>query len=412
LTPSGALSPLTPYTLTIGVGLRGSAGEQLAGPLTTSFTTGDRQWQTAGAIETGDVNIAENPQIAMNARGDAVAVWRRLDNQITRVWSNNYTAGGGWGTALPIGPDIGPSIQGPVRTPQVAMDGSGNAIAVWPQSDDGHYRIWATRYAAGSGWGTAVSLEPNAGATTSDVSANPQIKLDANGNAIAVWEHYDSVSSRIWSNRYTVAASGWGTARMIQSGDPVQAFNAQIAIDTAGNALVVWLRSDAAQRNEIWSVRYTAGGDWGIAGRISDNGSGAGSPQIAMDASGNVLAVWNQLDSGTSSSTRWNRYTVGAGWGTAATIEPGDGTRVGDARIACDANGNALAVWEHSIGMNSEVRSSRYTVGGGWAPAVNAGSTGAVLDPVVAIDSTGNALAVWQQIDSSNVSVLWANRFE
>src|SRR6266702_4369207 len=55
VTPGGALSAATPYTLTIGVGLRGSAGEQLASPVTTSFTTADRQWQTAATIETGNV---------------------------------------------------------------------------------------------------------------------------------------------------------------------------------------------------------------------------------------------------------------------------------------------------------------------------------------------------------------------
>ena len=34
------------------------------------------------------------------------------------------------------------------------------------------------------------------------------------------------------------------------------------------------------------------------------------------------------------------------------------------------------------------------------------------LDPVIAIDSAGNALAVWQQLDSANISLVWANRFE
>jgi hypothetical protein len=51
-------------------------------------------------------------------------------------------------------------------------------------------------------------------------------------------------------------------------------------------------------------------------------------------------------------------------------------------------------------------------VGGGWAAALNAGNTGDVLEPVIALDSGGNGLAVWQQVDSSNIGLLWANRFE
>jgi hypothetical protein len=463
VTPSSELSPLTSYTLTMGVGLRGSAGERLAGPVATSFTTGDRQWRTGVAIETGDVNIVEDPQIAVDGRGDAVVVWRRSDSNGTRVWSNGYTASSGWGTALAIGPTIDPGTQGPVRTPQVAMDASGNAIAVWPQSDGGNYKVWANRYTAGAGWGAAASIEPNASTVASDISAAPQIRFDANGNAIALWERSaglyshvwwnrytaaagwgtaapvdntaavagsaqiafstngdaiavwdqsDGASFHIWSSRYTAAAGSWGTARMIESDDAVQAFNAQIGIDAAGNALVVWIQSDGAMRNEVWSNRYTPLSGWDTARAISDHAGGAGSPQLAMDANGDALVVWRQSDSSTSFSIRWNRYVAASGWGTAAAIEPGDGAFAGDPQIACDSSGNALAVWEHENGAHTEIRSSRFTVGGGWAASLNAGNTGDVLDPVIALDSAGNGLAVWQQVDSSNIGLVWANRFE
>jgi hypothetical protein len=463
VTPSGELSPLTSYTLTIGIALRGSAGEQLTGPVTTSFKTGDRQWRTPVAIETGDVNIVEDPQIAVDARGDAVVVWRRSESNGTRVWSNRYTAGSGWGTALAIGPGIDPGTQGPVQTPQVAMDASGNAIAVWPQSDGGNYKIWANRYTAGAGWGTAASIEPNASTVASDISAAPLVRFDANGNAIALWERSAGLNSHvwwnrfttvagwstaapvdntaavagsaqiafsangdaiavwdrsdgagfhIWSSRYAAAAGSWGTAQMIANDGAAQAFNAQIEIDAAGNALVVWIQSDSAMRTEIWSNRFTAVSGWDTARLVSDNAGGTGSPKLAMDASGNALVVWRQSDSSTSSSIRWNRYVAGSGWGTAAAIEPGDGTFVGDPQIACDSSGNALAVWEHESGVHTEIRSSRFMVGGGWAAALNAGNTGDVLEPVIALDSGGNGLAVWQQVDSPNIGLVWANRFE
>jgi hypothetical protein len=122
--------------------------------------------------------------------------------------------------------------------------------------------------------------------------------------------------------------------------------------------------------------------------------------------------VWPQFDNSTSSSVRWNRHTASTGWGTAAQIEPGNGTYVWDPQIACDPSGNALLVWDRADSVHSEIRSSRYTVSGGWAASVNAGSTGDVLYPVIVIDLAGNALALWQQSDGSHVSFLWANRFE
>jgi hypothetical protein len=295
--------------------------------------------------------------------------------------------------------------------PQIKFDTNGNAIAVWARSDSTTTsHVWSNRYSAGSGWGAAARIDDDAVA-----ASTAQIAFDTSGNAIAVWDQSDSAGSfHIWAKRYTAAASAWGTARMIPDTDTVQAFDAQIGIDTAGNALAVWAKSDGLQREtEIWASRYTANGDWGMAVRVSDPLADVGTPQVALDANGDAIVVWHQIEgSAHTTSVRWNRYTAGGSWGTAALIDTGDGS-VGDPQVASDPNGNAVAVWEQlGSGSHSEIRSSRYTVGSGWAATVNAGSTADVLQTALATDSAGNAIAVWQQIDSSNISIMWANRFE
>ncbi|HLB02938.1 MAG TPA: hypothetical protein VJM77_07390 [Nitrospiria bacterium] len=67
----------------------------------------------------------------------------------------------------------------------MAMDGFGNAMAVWVQ--DSH--IWANRFVAGT-----LSLED---ATQIEVSAgtasNPQVAMDGSGNAMAVWTQGNDV---------------------------------------------------------------------------------------------------------------------------------------------------------------------------------------------------------------------------
>jgi hypothetical protein len=341
-------------------------------------------------------------------------VWPQGDSNNDKIWAVAYIAGMGWGTPASVEPNASTASHTSFM-PQIEFDANGNAIAVWVRGDSTTSHIWSSRYVAGTGWNTATPVDANVDLAEAE---EPQIAFDTNGNAIVVWTQSDATGFHIWTNRYTAAASTWGTPRTIDNGITFSTSDPQIGVDPAGNALVVWYQgvlvsSTGPARPEIWSNRYTAGRDWGPAVRVSDTTDGAGFPQLAMDANGDALAVWRQSVSTTSSSVRWNRYTTAGGWGTAAVIEPDDGTFVGTPQIACDPAGNALAVWRHlGTGATSEIRSSRYTVSGGWAASINAGNTADVQDPAVAIDSAGNALAVWQQLDSSNVSLVWANRFE
>jgi hypothetical protein len=51
---------------------------------------------------------------------------------------------------------------------------------------------------AGVGWGTAALIETdNAGGAVA-----PQIAVDPTGNAIAVWYQFDGTRFNIWANRF------------------------------------------------------------------------------------------------------------------------------------------------------------------------------------------------------------------
>ena len=69
---------------------------------------------------------------------------------------------------------------------------------MWAQFDGTRNNIWANRYTAGTGWGTAALIETNnAGSADS-----PQVAINANGNALAVWRQSDGTRDNIWANRY------------------------------------------------------------------------------------------------------------------------------------------------------------------------------------------------------------------
>ncbi len=261
------------------------------------YTVG-QGWGAAALIETDNASSAFDPQIAFDTGGNALTVWSQSDGTRTNIWSNRYTAGIGWSTPTLIETDNAGNTYGP----QIAIDADGNALAVWYQSDGTRFNIWSNRYTAGTGWGTAVLVETdNAGR-----AYDPQIAIDANGNALAVWYQSDGTLTNIWANRYT-AGTGWGTAVLVETDNAGRAYGPQIAIDADGNALAVWSQSDGT-RDNVWSNRYTVGQGWGTAALIeTDNAGSTYYPQIAFDANGNALAVWYQFD-GTRNNVWSNRY--------------------------------------------------------------------------------------------------------
>jgi hypothetical protein len=360
------------------------------------------RWQTAQLIETDNVGSASVPQIAMDSAGNALAVWKQWDGTRDSIWSNRYVAGSGWQSAQLIETDNAGHAGGP----QIAMDSAGNALAVWWQWDGTRDSIWSNRYVAGSGWQTAQLIETHPGYVNS-----PQIAMDGAGNALAVWKQWDGTRDSIWSNRY-VAGSGWQSAQLIETGDAGSAFDPQIAMDGAGNALAVWRQSDGMHYN-IWSDRYVAGSGWQSAQLIEiDDASDAYDPQIAMDGAGNALAVWHQSDN-THSSIWFNRYVAGSGWQSAQPIATDSAEDAVFPQIAIDGAGNALAVWRQTTdSWRENIWSSRYVSGSGWQSAqlIETDNAGDAFHPRIVMDRAGNALAVWQQSDGTRYNI-WSNRY-
>ena len=304
---------------------------------------------------------------------------------------------GTWGYAAII--DAGANN---AYAPQVSFDSAGNASAVWEQYDGTHYRIYANRYVAGIGWGSAATID--AGANN---AYNPQVSFDSAGNAIAVWRQWDGSNYRIYANRY-VAGTGWGSAGIIDAG----ANNAslpQVSFDSAGNAISVWQQSDGTY-NRIYANRYVAGTGWGSAVAIETNPNDAADPQVSFDSAGNAIAVWYQSD-GNYSRIYSNRYVAGTGWGAATAIET-DANDAYNPQVSFDSAGNAIAVWYQSDGTYNRIYSNRYVAGTGWglAAAIETNANTA-SDPQVSFDSAGNAISVWQQSDST-YNRIYANRFQ
>ncbi len=369
--------------------------------------TASSGWDDGELVATNNM-AAVDPQIAIDANGNVLIVWLQSDGTYNSLWSKRYTVENGWGEPEKVEDNHGNS-----STPQIEIDENGNALVVWLLYNGTDYSIRSNHYTVGSSsWGEPATVGPNGKSS----SPSLQVAIDSAGNALAVWKKSDGEHFNIWWNRYTVDSSGWGTPALLEDNDSGNTSSPQVAINSAGNALAVWQQSDGT-RTSIWSNRYTVGSNWGEPMLVEDNDSGnASSPRVTIDVNGNALVVWRQFEGTSSNFSIWsNRYTVGSDWGKAAALEFNENSSASNPRIAFDSIGNALAVWQERNGTpsNDSIWSNRYTTSSGWGEAelLESNDDGNAYNPQVAIDTSGNAVAIWLQDNDTHYN-LWFNRFE
>ena len=186
---------VTTYAGACGKSSGGSSAGSSAAPAAPS--TG---WGTAGLVETGDIGpIGGDPRVAIDANGNAIAVWQQGNNTVK---ANRYVAGAGWGTPT----DIQISTDPINSVPQIAMDANGNAIAVWSQKDGLlPYNIYQKRYTVISSWNASSMISDG----LSDASAS-QIAVSTNGDAMAVWsQDAGSGQYNAMASSYSVTTTNW-----------------------------------------------------------------------------------------------------------------------------------------------------------------------------------------------------------
>ena len=92
--------------------------------------------------------------------------------------------------------DLSPP-DGFAQDPQVALDASGNAVAVWAQqaTSQSTYIVRAATRPAGGSWSRPSSLSDG-----TRIAGAPQVAVTPDGDAVVVWQHNSSGLSVIQSS--------------------------------------------------------------------------------------------------------------------------------------------------------------------------------------------------------------------
>ena len=199
-------------------------------------------WSSPRLVSDGRFTVAR-PSVAVTGKGEVVVAWTQSGATVTRP---NPTIGpltisaairssrGSWGSPRQIGTSAH-FIDAGVGT---AANAHGDAIVVWrgvQQLSHGHHTdaVQSSYRAAGAGFGGTQTVRE--GSTPTTVTGQV-VALDDRGTAYAAWSRGSTPAVRI-GTRSRGARGSWGTARTI---GPAPSSRPVIAVTTDRTALVAW----------------------------------------------------------------------------------------------------------------------------------------------------------------------------
>jgi PKD domain len=329
------------------------------------------------------------PRVTIDPLGNAVAVWLRLEGGNRIVQAATRPAGGAFGSAV----DVSDSDED-AMDPRVALSPSGDVVVAWLQWDGGDTTVQASLWPAGGSFGPPVALSPSAPSADS-----PEVAIDAAGTAIVVWTRFDGADVLAEAAVRPAGGSFPPTPAPEALSDPGgDASCPQIAIDPAGEATVVWCRSDGAN-DVVQAATRPAGGSFEPAVDVSASDGMASAPDVGVDAAGTATAVWDAID-GSRLVVQAATRLAGGDFSRPVDLSA-DGDAIG-AKIAVSPDGDAVVAWRGHDGADTIVEAATRPVGGSFGPPVDLSAPGGdAREPRVAIDDEGSALVVWERFDGA-----------
>ena len=177
---------------------------------------------------------AFDPAVAVDPSGNSLMLWTRSDGTNLRIQAKFRAADGTFGPTTTVSTSGRDAFE-----PRVAFDPTGNALAVYTQFDGSFGRTHAAFRPAGGSFGGDQTISPGGGTATA-----PQISIDSTGKAIAVWYRFEGTTDRVQA---AVRPPGGSFGAAVTLSDPsVEAFDPRVVAgpNADANAAVVWTGSD------------------------------------------------------------------------------------------------------------------------------------------------------------------------
>ena len=349
----------------------------------------------------------EDPSVAVDASGNLVVVWssRGQDGSDLGIVGRRFDPAGG-----PLGDEfqVNSFTSGRQSQPAVASDAAGNIVVVWSSDgNDGNGSGVFARYFDPSGIARSDEFQVNA--FTSGRQSQPGVTSDAAGNVVVVWssDGNDGSGSGIFAKAYDAGGNPRSGEFQINVFTPDNQDQPSVASDTAGNIVVAW--SSAGQDGSgsgVFGRRFDPSGA-PIGDEFQANVTTADAqlaPAIASDAAGNFFVVWKSVGQDGSEGGIYGRRFDASGTPLGEELQVSSTATGNQDRpaAAVDASGNLIVVWDSADQDGGGIGVFGRTLDPAGAPTgdefpVNVTTAGDQSAPAVAAGS-GFAV-VWQSAD-------------
>jgi hypothetical protein len=299
---------------------------------------------------------ATTPDVAMNARGDAAAVWVRGTGRSRQIVASHRPLAGGWTRPEGISRRGRPSID-----PKVAVAPDGRIVTVWRQvARNRAVRVGGRRRAQAVYVARARELPPLAERWEPIATlSSPRQKvgraflgLDARGVAVAAW-HWGTGTrpgepGYVGEVQLAQRAPGapWSAPQRASTAeDCVRVRRPRVAVGASGHAVVWWQCDLRGGRSVAAGVARGPDEAFGAEARMPITGGREIAADMAVAPDGRAVAV-----SGVGGTLRWWRGPVSQAGASLAEL-PALGTSeqlergVGSPRIAAGSSSDALSAW-------------------------------------------------------------------
>lgn len=355
-------------------------------------------WQVPEPVSPAGEN-AIAPRIAVDGAGNATAVWQRfiaVPESRTVFASERSAATGTWSAPAALG--------SPGAEPAVSVNAAGMAVAVWRELGAVDERAMASvRSAPGAAWSTAEPLS-GAGDDASPVAA----KIDVAGNAVAVW--IARPTPRVQASSRPASTGVWDTTPTLLSGTLDAQLDLALGMDAAGNATAIFSAFDnVAMQTSVQSATKAAGGAWGShTSIIESNDITTARPALAVHPSGRMVALWSEVSMAGRTLRSASRTAAANPWGS-----PVDLRDLGDTPSCCGvaigSTGDVTVITALAGVIEAQ---QRVGDNGSWGPAVTLGTDFFNTAPTAGGDDAGHVIGLWTRNGGQSTSDLVTATFD
>lgn len=376
------------------------------------FSTALQRWMSPQSIIVAGAGL-NTPQLIVDKFGTVTLIWRELFresvNNLT-LFASRSTKGGPWTTPVPLNslPSSTPTdAQIPVS---MVVDAQGNVTVAWLEQDltSTNYAIGTARFTADIN--TAPTLYPFLDGASPNANSNvvPQLVVDQLGYVTAVWQENTGVNFAVQAARLSPSGSAWSTPFNLDGVSPNAngAITPQMVVDTTGVVTAVWQEKSGAQV-AVQTARFVpttgGGGAWTTYTALAPalaNADGSLAPAIIVDKNNSVTitavdaALLVWPSSFVTGASSWTYPLVPLNNGAVYTLTP--------LSMVADDSGVVTALWLNDTGTGGIAVQAARGFSTSWSGATNldTGNADGNTPLLLVVDDFGTVTASWMEVST------------